>query len=86
MPTSIRLARHGGKKHPVYRIVVADSRVKRDGRRLDQIGTYDPHFTPARVRIDEEKLRLWLRRGAKPTDTVARLIRRTGLPLEPEGT
>lgn len=79
MPTTIRLARHGTKKYPVYRIVVADSRAPRDGRRLDQVGTYDPHATPARVQFAEAKLAEWLRRGARPTATVAQLIRRSGV-------
>jgi small subunit ribosomal protein S16 len=67
MATTIRLARHGAKKHPVYRIIVADSRAPRDGRRLDQIGTYDPSEQPARVQINAEKLALWTRRGARPS-------------------
>jgi small subunit ribosomal protein S16 len=79
MATTIRLARHGAKKHPIYRIVVADSRFARDGRRLDQIGTYDPHPTPERVQFNEDKLRHWLRRGARPSTTVAQLIKRSGL-------
>jgi small subunit ribosomal protein S16 len=76
MATTIRLARHGAKKHPFYRIIVTDSRAPRDGRRLDQIGTYDPAHNPSRVTIAEEKLALWLGRGAKPTQTVAQLIKR----------
>ena len=79
MATTIRLARHGAKKHPFYRIIVADSRAPRDGRRLDQIGTYDPTQKPSRVTIQEDKLGLWLRRGARPTLTVAQLIKRSGL-------
>jgi small subunit ribosomal protein S16 len=79
MATTIRLARHGAKKHPFYRIIVADSRAPRDGRRLDQIGTYDPTQQPSRVTIQEDKLALWLRRGARPSVTVAQLIKRSGL-------
>jgi small subunit ribosomal protein S16 len=79
MATTIRLARHGAKKHPFYRIIVADSRAPRDGRRLDQIGTYDPTQKPSRVTLQEDKLALWLRRGARPTLTVAQLIKRSGL-------
>ncbi len=79
MATTIRLARHGAKKHPFYRIIVTDSRAPRDGRRLDQIGTYDPGQQPPRVMITAEKLEHWLRRGARPSVTVAQLIKRSGL-------
>ncbi|GBD25993.1 30S ribosomal protein S16 [bacterium HR30] len=76
MPTTIRLARHGSKKRPFYRIVVADSRAPRDGRRLDQIGYYDPTRNPAVVRVDEAKLDFWLQRGAQVSQTVAQLVKR----------
>ena len=79
MSTTIRLSRHGAKKNPFYRIIVTDTRAPRDGRRLDQIGTYDPLMNPAQVKIHEEKLALWLRRGARPSQTVAQLIKRSGL-------
>jgi small subunit ribosomal protein S16 len=79
MATSIRLARHGAKKHPFYRIVVADTRAPRNGRRLEQIGTYDPARTPSAVKIEEDKLALWLGRGARPSLTVAQLLKRSGL-------
>ena len=69
----IRLARHGAKKKPFYRIVVADERSPRDGRYIELIGTYDPLQNPAGVQIKKEKLEKWLRNGAQPTDTVARL-------------
>lgn len=85
MATTIRLARHGGKKHPVYRIIVADARAPRDGRRIDQVGFYDPHHSPPVVRFDAEKLRSWLGRGARPTQIVAQLIRRAGV-LQSERT
>ena len=75
------MARHGAKKHPVYRIIVADSRAPRDGRRLDQIGTYDPSEQPARVQINAEKLALWTRRGARPSLSVEQLIKRAGLSV-----
>jgi small subunit ribosomal protein S16 len=81
MATTIRLARHGAKKHPFYRIIVTDSRAPRDGRRLDQIGTYDPAQNPSRVTIEPEKLALWLRRGARPSVTVAQLIKRSGVTV-----
>jgi small subunit ribosomal protein S16 len=72
----IRLARHGAKKKPFYRIVVADSRSPRDGRYIELIGTYDPMQNPAGVQIKKEKLEKWLQHGAQPTDTVARLIKK----------
>ena len=80
MATTIRLSRHGAKKHPFYRIIVTDSRAPRDGRRLDQVGTYDPSSEPARAQFETEKLTHWLRRGARPSLTVAQLIKRSGLP------
>ena len=79
MPTTIRLSRHGAKKHPFYRIIVTDSLAPRDGRRLDQVGIYDPGRNPARVEFQQEKLAQWLRRGARPSLTVAQLIKRSGL-------
>ncbi len=72
MATTIRLSRHGAKKRPFYRIIVTDSRAPRDGRRLDQIGTYDPTRTPSLVQIEQEKLAHWLRRGARPSLTVTK--------------
>lgn len=74
MAVKIRLARHGAKKTPYYRIVVADSRARRDGRYIEQVGTYNPVTTPAAVTIDLEKVDKWVANGAQPTDTVARLI------------
>ena len=79
MATTIRLARHGAKKRPFYRIVVADTRAPRNGRRLEQIGTYDPAQTPAAVKIEADKLALWLGRGARPSLTVAQLLKRNGI-------
>ncbi len=72
----IRLARHGSKKHPVYRIVVADSASPRDGRYIEQVGLYDPSTDPATIRLKSEKLQAWLAKGAQPTSTVAQIIRR----------
>ena len=83
MPTTIRLSRHGAKKRPFYRIVVADSRAPRDGRRLEEVGTYDPGQNPPRVTFQEEKLAEWLRRGARPSETVAQLIKRSGVVPAP---
>ena len=74
MAVKIRLARHGAKSAPYYRIVVADSRARRDGRYIEQVGTYNPVTTPAAVTIDLEKVDKWVANGAQPTDTVARLI------------
>lgn len=72
----IRLARHGSKKHPIYRIVVADSESPRDGRFIEQLGSYDPTTDPATVRLKSDKLQAWLAKGAQPTATVAQLIRK----------
>ena len=80
MPVVIRLARHGAKKNPIYRIVVADKRSPRDGRRLDQVGSYDPNLSPAKIQFNEAKLADWLRRGAQPSQTVAQLMKQSGLP------
>ncbi len=76
MALRIRLARFGGKKRPFYRIVVANSESPRDGRFLEIVGTYDPRQDPAAVTVKEELLALWLGRGAKPTETVASLLKR----------
>jgi small subunit ribosomal protein S16 len=71
----IRLARHGAKKKPFYRIVVADSHAPRDGRYIDQVGYYDPTKNPAVVEL-KRKLDRWLQHGAQPSETVAQLIKR----------
>lgn len=76
MPLVIRLRRHGSRKKPFYRIVVADSRSPRDGRFVDQIGTYDPSFDPPRIQLRKEQTEQWLRSGAQPSETVRKLIRR----------
>ena len=83
MAATIRLSRHGAKKRPYYRIIVTDSRAPRDGRRLDQVGTYDPTQNPARVQFEQEKLQHWLRRGARPSLTVAQLMKRSGIAAAP---
>lgn len=82
MPVKIRLRRMGAKHQPSYRIVVADSRSPRDGRYLDQVGFYNPLTNPAEIRIDQEKAIDWLKRGAEPTDTVAKLL--TKFAITPE--
>lgn len=70
----IRLKRMGTTKRPFYRIVVADSRSPRDGKIVEKIGTYDPMTNPATIVLDNEKVAEWIKNGAKPTDTVKRLI------------
>jgi small subunit ribosomal protein S16 len=79
MPTTIRLARFGGKKSPFYRIVVADSRAPRNGRCLAQVGFYDPGKKPARVEFRTEQVTRWLRSGARPSQTVAQLLKKSGI-------
>ncbi len=74
MAVKIRLTRFGRKKMPFYRIIVADIESKRDGKFLDLLGTYDPMKDPAEVKIDSDKLKTWLDRGAIPTNTVKSLI------------
>ena len=75
----IRLKRLGQKKAPFYRIVVADERSPRDGRNIDEIGTYDPNQEPAVVKVDEDAAKKWIANGAKPTETVARLFKEAGI-------
>jgi len=75
----IRLRRMGAKKHPFYRIVVADARSPRDGKFIDQIGTYDPKADPSIINIDAEKAKKWLGNGAQPTDTVKKLFKIAGI-------
>ena len=70
----IRLQRYGKKKAPFYHIVVADSRSPRDGRIIEQIGTYDPMKDPSELKLDMEKVKQWIKNGARPTDTVKYLI------------
>ena len=72
----IRLQRQGKKKAPFYHIVVADSRSPRDGKIIEQLGTYDPMTEPATIRLDKEKVEKWIKNGAKPTDTVKALIQK----------
>ena len=79
MAASMRLMRFGGKKSPYYRIVVSDIRSPRDGKFIDQVGTYDPKKNPVEVRFKEEKAIQWLRKGAQPTPTVRQLLIRSGI-------
>jgi len=76
MALVIRLRRHGSRKKPFYRIVVADSRSPRDGRFVEQVGTYDPAFDPPRVTIKGDAAERWIKASAKPSDTVRKLIKR----------
>ncbi len=75
----IRLTRLGSKKNPFYRVVVADSRYPRDGRFIEEIGTYDPLTNPSTIKIDAEKAAKWLANGAQPTDTVKDLLKISGI-------
>ena len=75
----IRLRRMGKKKAPFYRVVVADSRSPRDGRFIEEIGTYDPSQDPSVFKFDEEKAKKWLANGAKPTETVGKLMKQAGI-------
>ena len=79
MAVKIRLRRMGAKKNPFYRIVVADSRYPRDGRFIEEIGTYDPLKTPADVKIDADKAKQWFANGAQPTDTVKDILKKSGV-------
>jgi len=74
----IRLKRMGAKKNPFYRIVVADSRVARDGKTIEEIGYYDPTKEPKVIKVDVEAAKKWISNGAQPTDTVAALLRKSG--------
>ncbi len=75
----IRLRRMGARGHPFYRILVADQRAARNGKFIDQIGTYDPFPDPPEVKLDEEKTLKWLRNGAQPSDSVTELLSKTGI-------
>jgi small subunit ribosomal protein S16 len=75
LAVKIRLARHGAKKTPYYRIVVADARAPRDGKFIEELGRYNPLATPALITFDAEKVDAWIKKGAQPTDTVARLLK-----------
>ncbi len=79
MAVKIRLRRMGEKKNPFYRIVVADSRSPRDGKCIDEIGTYNPNTDPSTFKIDEEAAKKWLGNGAQPTEQVAKLLKLAGI-------
>jgi small subunit ribosomal protein S16 len=74
LAVKIRLARHGAKKRPYYRIVVADGRMPRDGRFIEQVGVYNPLTHPHVIKVDLEKVDAWIAKGAQPTDSVSHLI------------
>jgi small subunit ribosomal protein S16 len=79
MAVKIRLARHGAKKRPFYRIVAADSDSPRDGRFLEKLGTYNPLQDPAQVILDAERVKYWIGQGATPSDTVKTILKREGV-------
>jgi small subunit ribosomal protein S16 len=79
MAVKIRLTRMGRKKAPFYRVIVADSRSPRDGRFIEEIGTYDPNTNPSTVKINAEAAQKWLSNGAQPTDVVAKLLKIAGV-------
>ena len=75
MAVKMRLTRMGKKKKPQYRIVVADSRNARDGKVIDEVGTYDPNTNPSTFKLDEEKTKKWRANGAQPTETVGKILK-----------
>jgi small subunit ribosomal protein S16 len=79
MAVKIRLRRMGQKKAPLYRVIVADSRAPRDGRFIEEIGTYDPSTNPSTFNVDEEAAKKWLANGAQPTEVVGKLFKVAGL-------
>lgn len=79
MAVKIRLRRVGAKKAPFYRVVVADSRYPRDGRFIEEVGTYDPMTEPSRFTVDADKVKQWMANGAQPTDTVKSLLKKKGV-------
>jgi small subunit ribosomal protein S16 len=79
MSVRLRLTRVGGKKDPIWRVVVADQRSPRDGRIIETVGRYNPQTEPSTIVLEEERVRTWLARGAQPTHTVRRLLRTQGI-------
>ncbi len=79
MAVKLRLIRMGAKKAPFYRIVAADSRAPRDGKFIEEIGTYDPNQDPSVYKVDEEAAKRWLANGAQPTDVVAKIFKLAGI-------
>ncbi|MBT8764235.1 30S ribosomal protein S16 [Desulfohalobiaceae bacterium Ax17] len=78
MALRLRLTRMGSKKRPFYRIVALNSETRRDGRALDYLGYYNPMTEPPEIKIDQEKVKMWMERGAKPSDTVRSLLKKVG--------
>ena len=76
MSVTIRMSRHGTKKRPFYRIVVSDRRFPRDGRYIEQVGTYDPSATSGGLKLNRDKVETWIKKGAKPSQTVSELIKK----------
>ena len=83
MSVKIRLARHGAKKKPFYRIVVADQESPRDGKFIETVGTYNPLLNPAEVSLKGERIKFWIDKGALPTATVKGLLKREGISVKP---
>ncbi|CAN5604614.1 30S ribosomal protein S16 [soil metagenome] len=79
MAVKIRLARHGSKKAPFYRIVVADSRSPRDGKYIERVGSYNPRTQPSEIQVDTEKAQAWIEKGAQPTEQVRKLLKVSGV-------
>ncbi|MGI6084809.1 MAG: 30S ribosomal protein S16 [Acetivibrionales bacterium] len=79
MMVKIRLKRIGAKKKPFYRIIIADGRSPRDGKFIEQVGTYDPKAEPSVINVDAEKVKKWLSNGAQPTETVKKLLKIAGV-------
>ena len=79
MAVKIRLRRMGAKKAPFYRVVVADSRYPRDGRFIDEIGYFDPTKEPSVIKVDADKAKEWIAKGAQPTDTVKNILKKEGI-------
>ena len=79
MAVKLRLTRVGSKKNPIYRVVAADSRSPRDGKVLEIVGRYNPQTDPSTIVLNEEKIKNWLGKGARPTEAVARLIKTQGI-------
>jgi small subunit ribosomal protein S16 len=79
MAVRLRLTRVGGRKNPIWRVVVADQRSKRDGRVIETVGQYNAQTHPSTIVLNEERIRDWLGRGAQPTDTVKKLLRTQGI-------
>lgn len=76
MSVTIRMSRHGTKKRPFYRIVVSDRRFPRDGRYIEQVGTYDPNAATGGLKLNRDKVETWIKKGAKPSQTVSELIKK----------